>query len=514
MRAKDRVDQSTGTDARSRLVRDASGFMVATYVSQVLAFGIGIVTKGLLGPEDLGLWTQLLAVLSFLGLLEFGVIQAANKEISYALGKGHVAVADLYKRVQFSFVAMTSVLGAISLTAYALWLGSPSDTFTLGLMSIALMLPISQLQLGQVTVYWANRRFGPTSLLIVAETVLAGTVGLLLVWQFGVVGQIVSFFLILLVKVWALAWQARDGEGMQIGFGWDITALKHLLKSGIPLFLISLSNVFKLSGTVFLISYYFDTHSVGYYSLALSVQNFIYWTPNAFSVVMFPRFQTRYADSNDQAAALRTYLVKPILGLAFFLLPVLLSATYFIVPPLIEHTLPAYRPTIEILSVMLLGTFFLSLEHMPAQFLTTINMLWERVIISLLSLVLMAACVAPAVILGGNILHFVACLSLANLLGLVIILIYASHHTNSPQSDHWLVPALLGAFIYLIVVALVVDHWVPASHATWQRDLQVACGKWLLALVMLLPLFVVAERNLGLFSTAEGLLRQLRSRTS
>ena len=512
MRYEDRDRQLKSTDARSSLVNDASGFMVATYVSQVLAFGIGIVTKGLLGPEDLGLWTQLLAVLSFLGLLELGVIQAANKEISYALGKGQVVAADFYKRVQFSFVAMTSSFGAICLIAYAFWFGTPSDTFTLGLMSVALMLPISQLQLGQVTVYWANGRFGPTSLLIVGETLLAGSIGLLLVWRFGIMGQIVSFLLTIFAKVWALSWQARDRGEVQIGFGWNITILKKLIKSGFPLFLISLSNVLKISGTVFLISHYFDAKMVGYYSLALSVQNFIYWTPNAFSVVMFPRFQARYADSNDQAAALHTYLVKPTIGLAFFLLPVLLSATYFIVPPLIEHILPAYRPTIEIMFVMLLGTFFISLEHMPAQFLTTINKLWERVIISLLSLFLMAVCVAPAVILGKDILYFVAGLSIANLIGLVIILAYASYHANSRRTKNWFVPSLLAAFFYLLLVVIVVDYSIPASHSTWLIDLQFAFLKWLLALILLLPLFWVAERNLDLLSTTRALLRQLQTR--
>ncbi len=514
MSCEECVHKPSNADARSGLVRDASGFMVATYVSQVLAFGIGIVTKGLLGPEDLGLWTQLLAALSFLGLLEFGVIQAANKEISYALGKGQIDVADLYKCVQFSFVLMTSIFGAMFLTAYALWLGTPSDTFTLGLMSVALMLPISQLHLGQVTVYWANGRFGPTSLLIVGETFIAGTIGLLLVWRFGILGQIVSFFLILLVKVWALARQARDRSEVQIGFDWNITALKKLLKSGIPLFLISLSNVVKISGTVFLISFYFDKKIVGYYALALSVQNFIYWTPNAFSVAMFPRFQARYAGSNDQAAALRNYLVKPIIGLAFFLLPVLLSATYFIVPPLIENILPAYRPSVEILFVMLLGTFFLSLEHMPAQFLITINKLWDRVIISMSGLILMAACVATAAMLGGDILYVIAGLSVANLLGLMIILIYAGYHTNSPRLNHWLVPSLLAAFFYLVVVVLAVDHWIPELHSTWLVALQFAFIKWLLALILLSPLFFIAERNLGLLSTTRALLRQLRVRNS
>ena len=99
MSAEASLDKPLATAGRSRLVRDASGYMAATYVSQLLAFGIGIVTKGLLGPEDLGLWTQLLALLSFLGLLEFGVIQATNKEIAYALGKGEDAVAERYKRV-------------------------------------------------------------------------------------------------------------------------------------------------------------------------------------------------------------------------------------------------------------------------------------------------------------------------------------------------------------------------------------------------------------------------------
>jgi len=487
--------------------------MVATYVSQFLSFGIGIITKGLLGPDDLGLWSQLLAALSFLGLLEFGVIQAANKEISYALGKNNFLLAEQYKRVQFTFVAMTSFIGATGLYLYVLFFETAFSTFSFGLISLAVILPLSQLHLGQVTVYWANGRFGPTSLLVIAETAVAGTLGLLLVWQFGVIGQIVSFFVILIIKICSLEWQAQRITSLKIGFGWNYVALKHLLKSGTPLFLISITNVFKLSGTVFLISYYFDAQSVGYYSLALSVQNFIYWTPNAFSVVMLPRFQNRYANSNDQASALRSYLFYPIFGLAFFLLPILLSATYFLVPPLLENILPAYGPTNHILVIILIGTFFLSLEHMPTQFLITINKLWERVSISVLGLVLTAVCLAPAVIFDGNILHFVACLSIANLLNLLVILIYAILHTEGSHSDRWITLAILGAFLYLVTVTLVVDHWIASSHVSLLFDMQVAFCKWLFALFLMLPLFLIAERKLGLLTSIGGLFRQLRSST-
>lgn len=507
------LDETSGAAARSSLVRDASGFMAATYISQVLAFGIGVVTKGLLGPEDLGTWTLLMAVLSFLGLLEFGVIQAANKEIAYALSKGDEQAAERYKRAQFSAVALTSVLGATALALYALWFPSDRHALTIGLIAIALMLPISQLQLGQVSIYWANHRFAATSLLIIVETVLGGTVGLILVWRFGLAGQITSFFLILLVKLGSLAWQARGHTPLRVAFSWDVDATRHLLRIGIPLFLINLSNVLKLSGTVFLISHFFDTQSVGFYSLALSVQNFIYWTPNAFSVVMFPRFQSRYAGSNDQAGALRSFLVKPIVGLAFFLLPLLLSAAYFIVPALIEHALPAYAPSIAILAVMLPGTFFLALEHMPAQFLTTTNRLWERVVISLLSLALLVACVLPSIVLKGNLLSFVVSLSVASLLAFLIAFSYAIHLAKGPRSDRWLPLVVFGAAAHVAIVLLGIDRWWPTSHSTWWADLLIAGGKWGLSLILFAPLFYLAERQLQLTSTITHLVRNLRRRT-
>jgi O-antigen/teichoic acid export membrane protein len=498
--------------ARSRLVRDASGYMAATYVSQVLAFGIGIVTKGLLGPTDLGIWTMLLAVLSFLGLLEFGVIQAANKEISYALSKGDTAGAERFKRVQFSFVTLTSVIGSIGTIAYALWTRTGNDSLTLGLMAMALILPISQLHMGQVTVYWANQLFSRTSLLIITETVLTGTVGLLLVWRFGVAGQVLAFLLILLVKIGALASPARGQPQLQIGFAWDLKVLRHLLRTGVPLLLINLSNVLKVSGTVFLIAHFFDAESVGFYSLALSVQNFIYWTPNAFSIVMFPRFQAKYANSNDQAVALRSYLVKPIQGLVFFLLPLLLSAAYFIVPALIDHALPAYKPTIAVLVVMLPGTFFLSLEHMPAQFLTTTNRHWQRVAISLLSLVLLILCAVAAAQISGSLLSFVTGMSVASFLAFMLAFCYAIHHARGPRSDRWLGLVMAGAFVYLAAVVFLVDRFVPASQGTWQVDMAVALGKWLLCLLLLVPLFAVAERKLELLSTLRNLCRNLVKR--
>lgn len=491
---------------RTRLVTDASGYMAATYASQILAFGIGVLTKGLLGPTALGVWTILLSLLSFMNLLELGVIQATNKEVSYALSKGDEQAAEAYKRTQFSFVALTGLLGCAAVAGYA-WLRMDveSEALLAGLLAVAVLLPFYQVHMGQVTIYWANHKFAATSLLIIFETALAGTIGLLLIWRVGLFGQVLSFAAILLVKLGVLAWQARGQPRLRIGFAWDTGALKRLLKVGVPLQIINLANVLKLSGTVFLIAQYFDAEAVGIYAFALSVQNFIYWTPNAFSIVMFPRFQERFAAANDQVAALHSYLVKPVIGLAFFLLPALISAAYFFVSLLVERALPAYKASISVLTVMLLGTFFLSLEHMPGQFLTTANRLWQRVGLSALSAVFLGICIAIAIGMHWGLLGVVAALSAANALSFLVAFVYAYALSGGWRAEPWLPLMVVGAFAYVIAAVAIVDRGLPAWQGSWGQDFPLAVAKWTASLVLMLPLFAYAQRELGLIQT----LRQL-----
>jgi O-antigen/teichoic acid export membrane protein len=480
--------------------------MAATYASQILAFGIGLLTKALLGPTDLGLWTVLLSALSFLNLLELGVIQAANKEIAYALSKGDEQAAQRYKRTQFTFVTLTALVGTVAVAGYA-WLHVGSDSaLSLGLLAMAVLLPFYQIHLGQVTVFWANHKFAATSLLIIFETLLAGSVGLFLIWHGGLAGQVASFVLILFAKLGVLAWHARGTPRLRIAFGWDADALKHLLRLGLPLQIINLSNVLKLSGTVFLIAHFFNAEAVGIYAFALSVQNFVYWTPNAFSIVMFPRFQELYAKSNDEASALHSYLTKPVIGLAFFLLPLLITTAYFFVSVLIEYALPAYRASIDVLAVMLLGTYFLSLEHMPGQLLTTANRLWQRVGLSALNVALIGICIAVAISLQWGLIGVVAGLSFANAAMFLIAFIYAHAVAGAKQADRWLVAKLIAAFLYFVAVVGAIENLLPASHGHWLNALTLTFAKWLLSLGLMLPLFAYAERQLGLIKATRDLI--------
>lgn len=501
------VFDSAKPTARLGVVRDAAWYTAATYTSQVLAFIIGIAAKRFLGPTGLGVWTLLFTLLSYLGILGFGVLQATNKEMAYALGKKDELLAEILKGVQFTFVTLTGLLGTIGVLAYVLInFNSLSAEFAFGLVVIALIFPLNQIQFGQVTVYWANKRFPITSLTAILETVLMGTIGLLLIWHYGVYGQIVVFALVVVAKFGFLWWQAQKTLLLKVRFAWNRGAFCRLLSVGFPLQIINLFDLMKLSLASLLVAYYLDITAVGYYALALSIQNYIYWTPNAFSIVMFPRFQERFASFNDDATALLSYLVKPLMGLGFFVLPILISGSYFVVPALIRQALADYKPSIPILPVLLAGTFFLSMEHMPGQLLTTANKLWQRVLLGLISTSVLVVCVGVVIINGPTLLNIVGAVALANLLGFFVNFLYAYAIAGGPRSDRWLWVKLLAAFAYLMVVLLVMDRVLPTWTDSLLRDFGSAFIKWGITLIVLLPLFVVAERNLSLLATFRSLL--------
>jgi O-antigen/teichoic acid export membrane protein len=490
------------TSERSLIVRDATWYTTATYLSQFLAFGIGVVAKRMLGPTDLGVWAVLLSLLSFLGLLEFGVTQAMNKQMAYAISRGDERLADQYKRTQFTFVTAVALFGSLGVLLYVLINHATlSPVFASGLLWLAIIFPLNQLHMGQVTVFWANKRFDATGLVTLLETVLMGTVGLFLIARIGVYGQIIAFLSALLAKLLFLKWRAQGRKRLEVRFGWSSGAIRDLLRVGLPLEAIALVNLAKLSGTSLLVAYYLDTTSVGYYALALSIQNYIYWTPNAFSIVMFPRFQERMATSNDDTSALRSFLVKPTIGLGYFVLPVLISGSFFLVPVLIRHALPAYVPSITVLHVLLAGTYFLSMEHMPGQLLTTSNHLWHRVALAVITLVALAVSVAVAVVRHPTLLSIVAAVAVGNAVGFFVNFMFAYAVVDGPRVDRWFSARLVGAFTYLIATLVLVDHFMPGSNVSLWRDALLSSAKWLASLVVLIPLFLIAERQLSLVAT-------------
>src|SRR5205814_4943172 len=88
-------------------------------------------------------------------------------------------------------------------------------------------------------------------------------------------------------------------------------------------------------------------------------------------MVMYPRFQERYAATGD-ARSLRRFVELPLDLLADTLLAAI-AVLQVVLPPAIVRWFPAYAETIPPLRVMLVGTYFLCLTPPAGQLLLTVR---------------------------------------------------------------------------------------------------------------------------------------------
>lgn len=495
------------TNLHLEIANDATLYTIATSVSSVLVFMSGLIIKRYLGPTEFGVWTLVYIILTYLSLFDFGTIAAANKEIPYELGKQDERTAEIIKGTLFIFVGLVAVIVMSALLLYIFI--DPANIEVrakIGLLCIAICLPLFQVQQALTTILWINKKFREASILVLLEASSNSLIGIVLVWMYGLYGMYASFLVTLLLKVGYLIFNAKHNTRLAVHLAWSWLSFKRLISKGIPLQIAGCVNLLKVSLATLLIGIFINVTAVGYYALAISIQNFILLGPNAFWIIMFPRFQERFAIHNDDVSVLQSYFIKPLIGFTFFLLPLLISFSYFLVPVIIRQILPTFVETIPVLKVMFIGTFFLSMECIPGQIMVTTNNLWMRSMLGIINTVIIIVLIVMFVKYNNTLFSFTSAVAIGNLLGFFVNY-FAAHIILNRNSDVLkLCIKILLAFLYIFVLLLVIDTYIPFKNLSFMQDLGGALLKWLISLTAMLPLFAIAERDLSLLQTVHHII--------
>ncbi len=85
-------------------------YTIATSISSIIVFMSGLIIKRYLGPTDFGVWSLVYIILTYLILLDFGSIAAANKEIPYEHGKADERSAEVLKGTLFTFIGFIALI--------------------------------------------------------------------------------------------------------------------------------------------------------------------------------------------------------------------------------------------------------------------------------------------------------------------------------------------------------------------------------------------------------------------
>lgn len=495
------VDDESGGGSRPQrsILRDASQYMGATYATQAGLSVVGFVTKGLLGPTNVGIWSLLNILLSYLSVSQIGAGDAIAKEVPYLRQRGDDESAQRLGNAMLGFVLVTSAVVAVGVISVTLWRARTlTPVYLSGLLLVGGLFPLWMFVNMQMMACRAAKRFDVLSQQLVLQLAITVVIGLPLIWHWSIYGQYAAQVVTTgLFFVYFLRHSRRD-RGTRFTPALDAAATRRLLGVGLPLQLFNFVFLFQTSADSLLAAKWLGVTALGYYALAVSVKGYVYQAPNAFAVVMFPRFQERFAASADDPAALRDYVEKPILGFAFLVLPVLIGASWEAVPYLVRHFLHAFVPAIGPIKILLVGTFFASLWHMPSQFLIAVNKLWHNVALSGVNAALVGLSVAVALRIHASVEAVAVGTSVAYTVAALITIGYALSHFRSSGAIAGFLGEVAGAGAVLFGLLVAGDVLLPAGDGVAADALRVGVRS-LVLLVACAPLFWRGNRAVGVW---------------
>jgi len=499
-------NRSVATD----IVGDASFYILCTYIFQLTAFGVGMVTKRFLGPEGAGTWSFFLMVLSYCALQHFGIIDGSEKQIAFYRGMNRHDYSSKIKNNMFGLVGIISIISSILILSFVYFAGDYiSSHLSWALLHVGLIIPVF-MGINYVTVSMrATKRFKLLGSTLIAIGMLNISVGIFLVWKWQLEGMYAAFCLINVVNLIAWFLITRNDTVLRFKFTWDKAVTKEVLRVGFPIALLGL--VWTLLRTVdsLVVVSSNGTEALGYYALGVSINGFIFHTPNALSIVMFPRFQEKFGESSD-INSLKDYVIKPIIALSFFALPLLIGSAYFFVPILIKNILPKFIPGIYPLKILLGGTFWISMVLMPFHFLITINKQTRAVFFGIIGTSMSYAGAKLAASSGWGLPGIAACVAISYMLFFLIFINYIIRYSKWDFKPIRFTGQITSGFIWIVIVAVGCDYLIGFGSALASQILLGAL-KFTIFVIAIVPLLIIAERQTGVIGRCkEQLLIKLK----
>ncbi|MFL5886789.1 MAG: oligosaccharide flippase family protein [Thermoleophilaceae bacterium] len=488
---------------------DAALFTLGVYAAQALVLAAGLVQKGLLGPKGSGYWALIGTFLTFSSLLGLGAAEGASRQVPTHRGRRDYTEAARVSSAAGSFtISAMAVSGLVLAGVAVVFGGSWAPPIRWGLVILGLTAPLRSLADCHDFLIQATKRFDASAAGLLLRAVVTVTVQTVFVYFFGIWGMFIG--LILGTVLVLVMWSRMGLTGFRRpAFRWGIerSALTQVLLVGVPIMIFG--QIWQLFMAIdnLIVAGFIDVKNLGYYALAVSVTTYVLFLPKGIGVALFPRMIERYAPSGD-IRSIRHYATDVQRILTYLLIPPAIASLYFLLPVLIRQGLPAFDPAIPVVHVMVAGSFFISIVHMPIKMLIAAGFRWQVTSLMLVCLAINAAAnyVAVAVLDGG--VRGAAIATSASYFTLFLIMTtYGLSKAYEPREVALHIGELLAVFVYLMAALVGVEQLFGPGGGSALHDTAIGVAKLTVCLILLLPWTYLAQRRYNALTTIGGLLR-------
>ena len=303
----------------------------------MLSQGItGLIVARLVDPDDMGLFVSATIIMTFIPILLIGINNGLNRNLPYVLGQGKLDEAQEMRNTAISYAIIVSILIFISILCVGMYfLFQGQDKLAYAFFATTILSCVSPLTVMQEVTYRTNKDFLKLSRIKFYNVFISFST-ILLVVNFEYIGMLMRSALIALFYFGFLFYLSSH----KVTFGIKKKAIKGLLKTGLPIAVVSYMYVIYIGLDKVFILNYFGTIEMGNFVPAIQVATALSVLPTSIFQIMYPKMALRYGETNS-VRSLKKLAFKPQIILAFALIPVF-GIAILLIGPFVEVVLPNY----------------------------------------------------------------------------------------------------------------------------------------------------------------------------
>jgi O-antigen/teichoic acid export membrane protein len=460
------------------------------YVSQFIGFFTSVFIRRFLGPFNMGIWTMLKVVMSYVHFLYLGTTHTVFYKIPFLIGQGNKEEAENVKNVVFSYLMAVSFVGAGGILSYAfLYKNTLNPSMFKGLVAVSVLILCQRIYTYCIMLLRANKKFSILSLSIIFDAILNLVLVLTLVRSFRLNGLLITVICVPVINVLFIKYFIK----LDLRFQLKIGKLFAYIKFGFPLFIKSMLGTILKSIDSIMIASFLGLQALGVYSIALLTRNYGEGLSTNINVVITPHFLEDYGKRQNLYVAekyLKTSAEVMSVCMAF-----MLSLIYIVSPVFITYFLPKFTPGVTALRVMLLTTFFTTASPQSSHFLVAMNKQSRLVIISLI--VIMMNIILNLIFLSMNfgIVGVASATAISSFVAFFITLFYSLSHIEGIKKGLLFIALVLAPILYACLAIFIIEYIVVFPNVILSTIIQSA-----LFFTVFLPWAFKINKRIDLFN--------------
>ncbi|OAT80981.1 hypothetical protein A6P54_13370 [Bacillus sp. MKU004] len=378
------------------VIANILSFGSATLISSALAFILGVVSRNILGPEKYGYWVALSIAFTFIPLLQFGVLNAMNREIPYHIARGASEKVHQIRQKTISYLLSfpAFMMLLFLMVSILLWNSNLAWEYKVGFFFISFIGLLLFLSSYVEMYYKSIQDFQKVSKLIGVKGIVQAISSILFIVLFGFIGLFLGMIVALLIQIMI---GRKAFNEINFNFNFRFKDYLPLIKIGFPILMVGLIWSIFLTIDKLILTIMMDSSSLGNYSIALLVFSTMMLLPQVVAQVYYPKVVAMV--SREEHEQIKQSYVR-VNSLLLLISTIIVTVGIVVIPSVIRLLMPEYEEGIFSAQILLVGLVPLTLVNYSANYFNATDN--QRLYIKILLISMLVNILASTILLLFN----------------------------------------------------------------------------------------------------------------